>query len=182
MYDVASSFLAPWANFYVMVGSAAAGLTGLMFVVITLVMNTERTKRAPDGISVFSTPTVVHFGAVLLVAAILGAPWKVLLHPAILLALVGLGGIIYQARIIHRTTKLEFYDPDAEDWTWHSILPFVSYIVTFAGSLFLAQHPIEALFAFAGSSVLLIFVGIHNAWDIVTYIAIGTPEEPPKTP
>ena len=32
---------------------------------------------------------------------------------------------------------------------------------------------IEALFVVAGAVVLLIFISIHNAWDIVTYLATG---------
>ncbi|MBV9232567.1 MAG: hypothetical protein JO030_00880, partial [Candidatus Eremiobacteraeota bacterium] len=46
MIDVyAPRLLAHWANFYVMIGSSAAALTGLMFVVITLVTNMEREAR-----------------------------------------------------------------------------------------------------------------------------------------
>jgi steroid 5-alpha reductase family enzyme len=53
-----------WETFYVIVGSAAGALTGLMFVVIALVANV-RTSSEPQ-IDAFGTPTVVHFGAVLL--------------------------------------------------------------------------------------------------------------------
>ena len=38
--------------------------------------------------------------------------------------------------------------------------------------------PTQALFALAGANLLLIFIGIHNAWDVVTYIAIQLPEDP----
>ena len=41
MLEAALSPLAPWQNFYVIIGSAAAALTGLMFVVITLIMGTR---------------------------------------------------------------------------------------------------------------------------------------------
>src|SRR5215470_10613450 len=65
-----------WQNFYVLVGTAAATLTGLMFVVITLIVQLRVQVSLPgSGIAVFSTPNVFHFGAALLVAAILSAPW-----------------------------------------------------------------------------------------------------------
>jgi len=51
MADPASTLLAPWSNYYVITGSSAAALTGLMFVVITLVASVERLRRAPDGIA-----------------------------------------------------------------------------------------------------------------------------------
>jgi hypothetical protein len=176
----ASLLLTPWSSFFVMTGSSAAALTGLMFVVITLVMGTERLRRAPNGISTFSTPTVVHFCAALLISAILTAPWKSLLPPGIVIGLAGLCGVVYLVRIMHRTTQLSSYVPDAEDWAWYNILPLAAYGVVLAAAIAFFTVPVQALFAFAGSVMLLIFIGIHNAWDIVTYLAVGGFDDPPK--
>src|SRR5579864_952395 len=108
MAETASSFLAPWSNFYILAGSSAGALTGLMFVVITLVTGEER-RGARDGISTFSTPTVAHFGAALLVSATLSAPWHLLIHPAVILGLAGLSGVAYIAKITLRTRRLTVY-------------------------------------------------------------------------
>jgi hypothetical protein len=175
----AASLLVPWSNFYMMTGSSAAALTGLMFVVITLVTGEERVRKAPDGISAFSTPTVVHFSAALVVSAILSAPWHLLLHPAILLGLIGLYGVIYQVRVIAKARGLTNYDPDMEDWIWFTILPFSAYIAILAGAVFLMTLPVDALFAFAASVMLMIVLGIRNAWDVVTFIAVGGADQPP---
>jgi hypothetical protein len=179
MAETASSFLAPWASFYVMMGSSAAALTGLMFVVITLVNRTERSRRSSDGIATFSTPTVTHFCAALLVSAVLAAPWRLMLHPAVLIALTGLFGIVYMLRVMRRTKSLVSYTADVEDWTWYSVLPLVAYIAIFAGAIVLVTFPTQALFALAGGVVFLIFLGIRNAWDVVTFIAIGGADAPP---
>ena len=65
--------LAEWESFYVIVGSSAAALTGLMFVVIAL--NSEaRTEAGPTALRAFATPIIVHFGAVLLISALLSTP------------------------------------------------------------------------------------------------------------
>ena len=181
MAETASSILTPWSNFYIMTGSAAASLTGLMFVVITLVTGTERRPRSRDGVSTFSTPTVVHFGAALLVSAILSAPWRSLVYPAVLLGLAGLCGVVYELGVMYRTKRLTIYKADLEDWAWYTILPFVAYAVILAGAIMLYSMPVQALFALAAVVVLLIFIGIHNAWDVVTYIAIELREEPPDS-
>jgi hypothetical protein len=181
MAEAASSFLTQWSNFYIMTGSSAAALTGLMFVVITLVTNLERSRRSSDGISTFSTPTVVHFCAALLVSAMLNAPWHSLRYPATLLALAGLFGLVYMVRIVYRTRRLSVYSADLEDWAWYSILPFVAYGAILAGAVLLPAIPANALFTLAGGVMLLIFIGIHNAWDIVTFLVIGGPGEPPST-
>ena len=175
MAETASSFLTAWSSFYVMTGSSAAALTGLMFVVITLVTARERAEDTHAGISTFSTPIVMHFAAALLVSAVLIAPWRSLVHAAVVVAFIGLSGVAYILRVMHRTRRLTFYTADFEDWMWYTILPFVAYGAISAGAIALAAAPVQALFILAGGVVLLIFIGIRNAWDIVTYIAIVRP-------
>jgi hypothetical protein len=179
--DTAAPFLTPWSSFYVMTGSSAAALVGLMFVVIALVSGMER-RSSTDGVSTFSTPTVMHFAAVLLVSAILVAPWRLLVHPAALLGLAGLYGLVYLGYVTYRTAGLTAYSPDLEDWVWFTILPLVAYGTLLAGAIMLPTLPEPALFTLAGGVALLIVIGIRNAWDVVTYIAIGSRDEPPKKP
>src|ERR1700747_2437377 len=100
MAENASATLRSWSHFYIMTGSAAASLTGLMFVVITLITDEVRRRGDRDGISIFSTPTVAHFGAALLVSMILGIPWHLFIHPATLLGIVGLCGLLYVLRLM----------------------------------------------------------------------------------
>jgi hypothetical protein len=172
MAETVSSLLTAWSSFYVMTGSSAAALTGLMFVVITLVTPRERTEETHAGISTFSTPIVMHFAAALLISAVLSAPWRSLVHAGVAAALIGLWGVAYVLRLMHRTRRLTFYTADLEDWTWYTILPFVAYGAILAGAIALTTIPVPSLFILAGGVVLLIFIGIRNAWDIVTYIAI----------
>ena len=178
MPDVASSALAAWSNFYVIAGSSAGALTGLMFVVITLVMGLERSRRSPDGIATFSTPTVLHFCVALFVSVVLAAPWHSLARAATLIGLTGLYGVVYVLNVLRRTRRLTIYVPEAEDWIWYTILPLIAYVTIVASAMLLVTVPEQVLFALAGAVVLLIFIGIHNAWDIVTYIAIGGLGEP----
>jgi len=174
MAETASSFLTAWSSFYVMTGSSAAALTGLMFVMITLVTRTERAEEMRAGISTFSTPTVMLFAAALLVSAVLIAPWRSLVHAGVVVALIGLSGVAYILRVMHRARRLKLttYTADLEDWTWYTILPFVAYGTISASAIALPTAPVQALFTLAGGVVLLVFIGIRNAWDIVTYIAI----------
>ena len=66
------SQFAEWESFYLIVGSAAGALIGLQFVVITLIA--ERPPPEEAG-AAFATPTIVHFSVVLLLSAVLRAPW-----------------------------------------------------------------------------------------------------------
>ncbi len=160
-----------------MIGSSSAALTGLMFVVITLVTNVEATKRTQDGVSTFSTPTVMHFCAALYVSAIFVAPWQTLIRPAVLLGLAGLYGVVYVARVTFRAKRLTGYTPDIEDWAWYNVVPFLAYGAILAGSIALVVVPDKAEIAIAAGVLLLIFIGIRNAWDVVTFLAIRGPGE-----
>lgn len=182
MADTVSSLLNTWSSFYIMTGSSAAALTGLMFVVLTLVAGTERARGSQDGTATFSTPTVLHFCAALFVSAVLAAPWSSLLSVSILLGIGGFYGVVYMANIMYRTTRLKIYVADREDWFWYVILPFIAYVALFAGSIAFLSKPVHALFALASSVLLLIFIGIHNAWDIVTFIATGQLDKLPDEP
>jgi hypothetical protein len=173
--------LAAWNSFYVMTGSAAAALTGLMFVVITLITDDKR-RQSEAGVSTFSTPTVIHFSCALFVSAIMAAPFTSLRPIVIILSLAGAGGIYHVVCVALRTAKLQTYRPDAEDWTWHVILPLAAYAAIAGGAILMRTGPERALFAPAAGVTLLIFIGIHNAWDVVTFLATGQADQVPDEP
>jgi len=61
------------------------------------------------------------------------------------------------------------YRPVFYDWLFHVLLPFAAYAML-AGSAFAAHsHTRPALFLVGAAALLLLFVGIHNAWEAVTY-------------
>ncbi|HEV2655539.1 MAG TPA: hypothetical protein VGT82_11290 [Ktedonobacteraceae bacterium] len=171
MQGAVASPLIAWENFYVIVGTAAATLTGLMFVVITLTFG-SRLRRSTESVAAFGTPTVVHFCVALLVSAIITAPWQALWNAGLLLGLCGLGGAVYIFIVVRRARRQTVYQPVLEDWVWHTIFPLVSYTALVFTAFLLQSNPTPALFVSGAASILLLFIGIHNAWDTVTYMAI----------
>ena len=128
MQETALSLLPRWENFYVIIGTAAATLMGLMFVVITLGSG-ARNRRTSDAVGAFSTPTVFHFEVALLIAAILSAPWSMLWTIELLLALCGLGGVTYNMIVFRRVLRVlrqSTYNAVLEDWLWYIAFPLVS--------------------------------------------------------
>ena len=161
--------LVAWESFYVIVGSSAGALTGLQFVVMALI--SERGMQGSGRqISAFGTPTVVHFCSVLLLSAILSSPWHGLSGAAIALGAVGLAGVVYGCLTIKRALRQDDYKPVAEDWMWHTALPCVAYAAVLVASFLLKHDATAGLFTIGAASLLLLFIGIHNAWDTVTYI------------
>jgi uncharacterized membrane protein HdeD (DUF308 family) len=165
--ESAAPLLTPWQNFYVISGSSAGALTGLQFVVMALLAE-SRTGGMPE-IRAFGSPTVVHFCAALLISGIMSAPWPTLPGVEIALAACGAAGVIYAVTVIKHTKQQSGYKPDREDWFWYAALPLFAYAVLLTAAILPESYRTTALFLIAAITLVLIFDGIHNAWDAVTY-------------
>ena len=165
---MAASPLADWENFYVIVGSAAGGLTGLTFVVISITAEAQRQIAA--GVRAFVTPTIVHFSVVLALAAFLSAPHQSALTVGIGFMLGGALGVLYVGSIVRGMHTLrERYQPVGEDWAWNALVPGLAY-ACLLGMGIVAHHDLAAsLYGAAATALALLFAGIHNAWDVAVW-------------
>jgi hypothetical protein len=175
---------AGWESFYVIIGSSAAALTGLQFVVMALVADSDR-PGGPQEIAAFGSPTVVHFCSALLISALFTAPWHSVANAGRAAGLLGLAGLVYTAIVLRRARRQSGYQPVFEDWLWHTILPGLAYLALLVSGLTLSDEAGSATFFIGAAALLLVFIGIHNAWDTVTYIALYqkaalTPANPPQ--
>jgi hypothetical protein len=171
--------LAKWDSFYVILGSAAGTLIGLQFVVMTLLAQ-RPPKGGQDAAAAFATPTIVHFTTVLFLAAILRAPWPTTESIAVVWGLVGTCGFLYTVLVTWRMRRQSAYEPVWEDWLFHSLLPGLAYLLLLVFATGAITHPGLVLFGVAVSVLMLLFVGIHNAWDAVSYhvlVYLHKPEE-----
>ncbi len=182
MHVAMAPTLEAWGSYYVIVGSSAGALTGLQFVVMTLIASNPADSRRPEAISAFGTPNVVHFCAALLVAAILSAPWTTLAPAGVGVSLCGLLGTVYSVIVMRRARRQRGYQPVLEDWVWHTILPFAAYVTLLVGGAFFAPDAGGPLFVVGASTLLLVFIGIHNAWDTVTYVTMSGVGAAPRAP
>ena len=162
------SLLKDWDNFYVITGSAAAGLTGLTFVVIALSAEAKRVNVR--GLRMFVTPTIVHFGAVLAQAAFLSMPHLGVLSLSLGFGAAGFAGLIYVAVIAVGIGRIAGdYIPVHEDWIWNAVLPAIAYGAFLAAAFLIRRQPEASMYGVAAVSVLLVFIGIHNAWDVAVW-------------
>jgi hypothetical protein len=145
-----------------------------MFVAIALVANVRNlvASEPANQIDAFATPTVVHFGAVLLLSITLSAPWPTIWLVRVALATFGAAGSAYMLVVWRRARRQKRYDPVLEDWLFHAVLPLVAYLsILIAGSA-LPFQVVPLLFVIGSATVLLLFVSVHNAWDTVTYVVV----------
>lgn len=164
-----SETLHAWHEFYLLVGSAAAALTGLMFVVVSISPETVA-SRPGAGIRAFVTPTIVFYATVLVVSALMMAPHAAPRLISVLLALGAAAGIAYMLWIdVHRQWRKSKLGLD--DWFWYLALPALGYVLLLAAAIALWLRAEAGLRLVASAMVLLLVVGIRNGWDLALWMA-----------
>jgi MFS family permease len=162
-----------WESFYVIVGAAAGALIGLQFVVMTLIAERPHERAALAGGALggaFATPTIVHFCAAFFLSALVTAPWHAITTVAVAWGLTGLIGAIYVVVVAWRMRAQKAYRPDLEDWIFHVLMPLGVYVTLALSALAAPSNEHEALFCLGATALMLVFIGIHNAWDAITYL------------
>jgi RsiW-degrading membrane proteinase PrsW (M82 family) len=167
-----------WDNFYVILGSAAAALLGLTFVVIALI--SER-RANPAGMAGYITPTVVHFGTVLGLSCFASVPHQNVVGVSVGVGSTATGLLIYTGAITSNMRRFaQDYVPVLEDWIWHVILPALVYCVLLAMAFLLWREPRESMYGIAAALLLLLFVGIHNSWDVAVSVTVQKKKDEEK--
>lgn len=158
-----------WANFYVVSGTVAATLIGLLFVVITLAAERRSTDEVPK-IGLYLTPTVVQFGAVVLIACILVFPTHTRLTVALSSGAVGVVGWIYCGYVFvgRRASPVSFENP--LDMIPYLVLPCVAFGALVGGATWLRTDPQAGLTVVAAGMLMLLVVAIRNSWAIAVTV------------
>ena len=161
-----------WDNFCVILGSAAAGLMGLTFVVIALASDAHRAGH-PSGTRGYITPTIVHFAIVLAFSIFLSLPGQRVLGLSVALATAGIVGLAYSGvTIFHVLRFAPNYKAVPENWIWHVIAPLLTYGCLVLASILIWRHVSTTMYGMATVLTMLLFIGIHNAWDVAVSIAV----------
>jgi hypothetical protein len=158
-----------WDNFFIMAGSAAATLIGLVFVAVTVGTGFSKSSIV-HGTRGFLTPTRIRFSGVLFLALVVLAPWRSPTPPGIILSLSGLAGFAYQISVIITRHRVGLVLPDWHDWLPHVGVPALGSASWIAGAAGLLGFRSFAPYAVAGAAVLLLFAGIYSAWDLTLWM------------
>jgi len=162
--------LSQWHDFYTLIGAAGATLVGLMFVAASIGAGVF-TRAHQAGIRSFLSPTVVHFSAVLFICLIASAPTQTWRSLGIFMILAGLTGSGYAGWIWHRMAKHGLMPTiDLIDRLWYTFLPLVAYLAVLGAGLSLTSHDAGSLDVLAFSLLILLVIGIRNAWDMTVWI------------
>jgi hypothetical protein len=165
-----------WENYYLMVGSSAGALIGLMFVVVTLTAGRDR-REVEGGKHLYTSPVVWHLGVVLVVSGGAIAPsLKAHLFGAgiAILAILGVAMGIRSAVGIART-RLSGHENFWFDICWYGIVPAIVYAALGGAAAGVIGERAWGASAVAAAVMALLLISIHAEWDLVTFLAPGAP-------
>jgi hypothetical protein len=162
-----------WDSFYLLIGSAAAALIGLLFVVSTLTTELDRT-RATRGAKVYMTPTVFHFAVVVVISGMALTPELPEHAVALVVGVPALAGLAYAGVIgvrIGRGAVVPDEEPHWSDVWYYGVAPAATYVALVATAVGVWTAVSWATYAVGWALMVLLLIGIRNAWDLVTYLA-----------
>jgi hypothetical protein len=161
-----------WDEYYFMIGSSAAALIGLLFVVATLSAGRNR-STIETGVRLFTTPLVCHFGAILVLSGSALAPSMTVTIFGLLSGAIAVAGVVAGVWIAVGIARFP-YENHSADWFdiwWYGIIPALVYVLLGGASAAILMRASWAVSAFAVALMALLLVTIHNAWDLVTFLA-----------
>ena len=169
MHEEWTHQLEAWHDFYLVIGTAGLTLTGLLFVVVSLAPRVIA-HRPASGVKAFLSPNVVYFTTALVVSAMFLVPSLPPRVIGILLCTGAVGSLLYlastRAHENWRRNKLPFLD-----WVWFVCLPVATYGLLLLSGVGFLSHAALSMHGVAVALILLLVVGIRNAWDLVIWIS-----------
>ena len=160
-----------WGEYFFMIGSSAAALIGLMFVVVTLTAGRDR-DEVERGKRLYTSPIVWHLAVILVISGAAIAPMlsaKLFGIGSGCLAVLGMIVGLRSAFGISRRPGAP--GAAAFDVFWYGVAPAIAYVGMAIASVGLVERQAWGAGAIAADLMALLLVSIHAEWDLVTYLA-----------
>lgn len=162
-----------WSDFYLLAGSAAALLIGLVFVVVTLMSDRPRSSVL-YGSKVYMGPVVLHMTFVLVLSAAALAPGLETRHYAVIAGVIGAWGLARGIYSIMSLLRLQTDGNSEVHWTdtwYYGFMPSVVYIAMGAVAVAFWIGIDWAPYALAAVIAGLTLLSIRDEYDLVTWLA-----------
>lgn len=162
-----------WSDFFLLVGSAAAVLIGLIFVVISLLQDRSR-STVLVGSRLYMGPIVLGISFVLTLSAAALTPGLGGRSFALLTGLIAVWGLVRGIMSTVGIQRLSQIDDGPPHWTdiwFYGVIPSALYILFGIVAVAYWRDCWWADFALAGVITAALLLAIRNEWDLITWIA-----------
>ena len=161
--------LAAWNSFFIIVGSSAGALIWIAVRRYGTNCREISTTWGRGWSRICYTDDRTLWCRVAL-SAVQSAPWQEVTFVAAILDLMGLSGVVYIFTVARQMGVQTEYEPEFGELVVYALLPLAAYAMLALSAFMALSLTREALFGIGAAALLLLFIGIHNAWDSVTYL------------
>jgi hypothetical protein len=166
-----------WHEFYILLGTAAAALVGLLFVAASIGAGYLSAERASPT-RTFTSPIVFHYTYVLFLSLVSLMPTNTDTSLAAIIGLSAAAALVYSGFILVRV--LRSHTTDLDDRLGYGAGPVAAYAAALAAAVLIFERWVVGPALLAGALTLLLLVNIRNAWDLTVFFAQRrTNENPP---
>jgi hypothetical protein len=161
-----------WENYYLMIGSSAGALIGLMFVVVTLTAGRDH-DQVERGKHLYTSPIVWHLGVIVVMSGTAAVPT---ITPRLFAAMAGglaLLGVGWGVRSAVGIARARLTKDNMFDMFWYGIAPALVYFGLAGAAVAILCGRQWGTTAVAADLMILLLVSIHAEWDLVTFLAPG---------
>jgi hypothetical protein len=161
-----------WSEFYLLAGSAAAVLIGLIFVVVTLMQDRPR-SAVQAGSKLYMGPAVLQVSFVLVLSAAALMPEINAKEYAVVAAVVALWGLVRGVQSTIGINALKRQE-DAPHWTdkwFYGVIPIVLFLALAEVAVGFWRGEEWAVLGIAVVNTAILLLAIRNEWDLVTWLA-----------
>jgi hypothetical protein len=171
--------LAPWHEFYALLGTAAAALIALLFVAVSI--STSVLTPDPESrrnTSTYMSPVVFHYANLLFLSLIALIPTQTWESFGLVIGVAGIASVIYSIVIALRVHRNSI--SDVADRLCYGAIPALCYATGPVVALLLLEDKPAGLNLLAGAALLLLVINIRNAWDLMISLArrVNRPPSP----
>jgi hypothetical protein len=160
--------LADWHEFYGLLGTAAAALLSLLFVVASIGASVL-TPESAGATRTFMSPVAFHYANVLFLGLVALIPTQTYESFGLTLGVAATGSLVYSIVILIRV--LRDSRADMADNLAYGAVPAVCYTAGLVSSVLILRESSAGLNVLAGAALLLLVVNIRNAWDLMLSMA-----------
>ena len=161
-----------WQNFYILMGTAAATLMGLLFVAVSS-GGYLPPQQAKNYLRTFVNPTLLYYFQVLLVACLGIMPLANALIFIGALVVVGSINVALILKILRRIVVVHGDDEiDGGHWIWHVLLPALVSLLFLGTAIGFFLGITLAPMGLAVAELLLIGIGLHNTWTLTIWLTL----------
>jgi hypothetical protein len=163
-----------WQSFYLLAGTAAATLVGLMFVAVTFGSSLV-TEESSSTARAFLDPTFTHFVQVLLTGCLITIPSLGSRLFGVLLLSIGVLRIATTFRVYRQMQRAQLLHSDIElsDWLMGVAFPLICHLLLgVTGVAFFESYAV----AFNGLAIVtlaILLIGVFGAWELMVWMAIA---------